>query len=227
MFWKLLNYEYYFYRALLEKILSKKKGLVLDAGCGKGEGVSFQSSVGVDIEKENILIAKRKRLNTSFVVANLEHLPFKSDVFDGVISVDVLEHVVHKDEMIKEVARVTREGGFFAGSTSNYLNPILTIDTLAPQLLKPFEQRYAQGHYDRHFRFSPKTITSTFRRHGFEPSIYLLGFPLFNPWLYFNTKPPWFAPIWILFDRLTKRHPFNLLKETMLFHAFLVRASGN
>lgn len=47
------------------------------------------------------------------VVGRVEHLPFRSDHFDLVLCTQVLQYVPEPAEAIREIARVTKPGGFF------------------------------------------------------------------------------------------------------------------
>ena len=39
-------------------------------------------------------------------------LPFDDGIFDLVINKDVLEHLVHPEHLVSEIARITRRGGY-------------------------------------------------------------------------------------------------------------------
>jgi len=92
---------------------------VLDAGCGYGDitlGLSNRYKItGVDPYNKCIEDANSTRksleLPCNFIQASAEKLCFKNDVFDLVISYNVLEHVDHQKEMIKEFSRVLNPGG--------------------------------------------------------------------------------------------------------------------
>jgi len=137
--------------------------------------------------------------------------------------VDVLEHVPDKDKAIAEISRTCKYGAAFLGSTSNSLNPILFFDSFAPRsVVKILAEKFAPGHYERHRRYSPKKLIQTLQRLGFcVQNIKLLGFPPFQPWLYHysDRKVPWYAYLWILFDKITNKRPLNFLKEVITFYA--------
>lgn len=85
---------------------------VLDAGCGDGFlleeiGKKTDNCVGVDISGVALRGAK-KRLgeNTRLVQAFLEHLPFKDDAFDVVVTAHALEHVRDLKAAAGELKRV-------------------------------------------------------------------------------------------------------------------------
>jgi len=97
---------------------------VLDLGCGPGDSVDLFRAlnprvhwVGVDVE-ESPEVTGRTRTDAEFVTFDGEQLPFEDASFDLVYCKQVLEHVERPHELLREVARVLRPGGSFAGSTS-------------------------------------------------------------------------------------------------------------
>ena len=85
---------------------SFKSGLILDVGCAEG------FVVGVDLD-ESIKIAKAKVKNAGFVQATITNLPFKSECFDAITLLEVLEHLPDPimNEGIQEVDRVLKPKG--------------------------------------------------------------------------------------------------------------------
>jgi SAM-dependent methyltransferase len=97
---------------------------VLDLGCGAGDSVELFRQldsgvrwVGVDIE-DSTEVRARSRTDAEFHTFDGVHLPFEDSSFNLVYSKQVLEHVVEPAPLIREVTRVLRPGGHFAGSTS-------------------------------------------------------------------------------------------------------------
>jgi SAM-dependent methyltransferase len=97
---------------------------VMDLGCGAGDSVDLFRSVdpdvswvGVDVE-ESPEVAGRTRADAEFVTFDGRRLPFEDESFDLVYCKQVLEHVEHPHELVREAARVLRPGGHLAGSTS-------------------------------------------------------------------------------------------------------------
>jgi SAM-dependent methyltransferase len=83
---------------------------VLDAGAGEGRyRTSFtrQQYVGVD----NGAGDASWNYSQLDVIGNLEHIPFADAAFQAVISVVVLEHTPEPQQVVAEMARVTRPSG--------------------------------------------------------------------------------------------------------------------
>src|ERR1051325_10286005 len=51
-----------------------------------------------------------------------QNLPFKEESFDGVDLIEVIEHVEHQAQLIREMARVVKRGGVIVISTPNVMN---------------------------------------------------------------------------------------------------------
>ena len=98
----------------LNELKNNRGKRLLDIGCGTGfvmrkAAGKFDFVVGVDISK-NML----KKVKSGFpVCADLEHLPFKDDVFDAETAVAVLHHIPSHQAMFSEAYRVLRKRGVF------------------------------------------------------------------------------------------------------------------
>ena len=77
-----------------------KDGLLLDCGAGR-RNVYYPNVVNFEIAD----------YDTTDVLGVGEHLPFKDDSFDAVISIAVLEHVRDPFRCAQEIARVLKPGG--------------------------------------------------------------------------------------------------------------------
>jgi len=106
-----------------------KQQVGLDLGCGIGPGLmamkpDFEFVIGLDTNLSSLLVAK-KRLeqesikNVMLVQGSALLLPFRCNIFDLVISINVLEHVFEPINMFEEVRRVLNEKGRFAGDSRN------------------------------------------------------------------------------------------------------------
>ncbi|XP_033921427.1 putative methyltransferase DDB_G0268948 [Melopsittacus undulatus] len=97
--------------------------LVLDVGCGSGQGTRFLAEhfkkvVGMDISKAQIQEAKEglSMPNVSYLVCPAEELPFKDASVDLLTSFTAA-HWFDTDGFMREVQRVVRPGGCVAIST--------------------------------------------------------------------------------------------------------------
>lgn len=121
---------------------------VLDAGAGEGRYrnyVSHTRYVAVDfgVGDETWDYGKLDS------VADLHHLPFLDEVFDGVICTQVLEHVRYPERVIGELARVMKPGGHL----------FLSAPQSWHQHQKPHD----------YFRFTSFALDAVFREAGLTP----------------------------------------------------------
>ena len=97
-----------------------KTGLFLEIGAATFEQVEahkemFNKIVGLDFEFEKL--ARSTGIN--LVNADAQFLPFKNNIFDGIISHHVIEHIEDDALFIKEAKRTLKAGGFAILGTPN------------------------------------------------------------------------------------------------------------
>jgi SAM-dependent methyltransferase len=112
-------------------------GQVLVDGCGVGMYVKAlaphaDTVYGIDIEGDHLEIAVETSPDARLQLAMGEALPYADDVFDLVLSHEVLEHVLDDRTAAAEIVRVLKRGG--------------RAIIFAPNRLYPFE---THGHYWR------------------------------------------------------------------------------
>lgn len=112
------------YEALIERL--PQDAVVLDIGSGEGYGTaslarSARLVVGMDYSFEAVSHASERYGSgkLAFVVADAQRLPFRSDAFDVVSSLQVIEHFTDTQAHLRDVARVLRGDGFHFCATPN------------------------------------------------------------------------------------------------------------
>ena len=102
--------------SLLKKYAKSSRNLkILDAGCGTGllarKLAAFGEVWGIDISPHALYYAKKR--NVRVKKASVTALPFKSDTFDVVVSIDVIYHQKVKNDVkaLKEFYRVLKSNG--------------------------------------------------------------------------------------------------------------------
>lgn len=94
--------------------------MVLDVGCGSGrimKNVHLADVVGIDISTSLLRKARDKYLNVRY--GNAENIPFIDGLFDRVYCSEVIEHLLHPENAVNEIHRVTRKGGIAVISIPN------------------------------------------------------------------------------------------------------------
>jgi SAM-dependent methyltransferase len=87
---------------------------ILDAGCGTGGNLQrfagLGDAVGVDPSADAVRFCQERGLE-SVQQAGLESLPFEDGEFDLVAATDVIEHIAAEQQALRELWRVTTNGG--------------------------------------------------------------------------------------------------------------------
>ncbi len=128
---------------------------ILEIACGTGFGCHMlaeagaRSVVGMDVTAEAVAAAAQSfgSSQVSFTQGDGTALPFGDGTFDLVTSFETIEHVPRYEVFLKELRRVTREGGQLVLSTPNVLvtsryprNPF-HVHEFAPDELRELLQR--------------------------------------------------------------------------------------
>jgi ubiquinone/menaquinone biosynthesis C-methylase UbiE len=152
------DYETAMFRTLGEKILSTMEindiqkflnpqsfDLILDVGIGSGRVTreilkkSNANVIGLDVSKTNIESAKthlsiQNLGGYELVVADGQYLPFKEDVFDGIVCVRTLKYLKNYEQAISEASRVLKSGKVFVLDLSSPLGYELILRHITPSL---------------------------------------------------------------------------------------------
>lgn len=124
----------------LQEYLPKVSRLkILDLGCGAG-GVCVSLAnrnnrvVGLDLDKKLINLTKINVEDSedgfpnyggvSEIRASGTSIPFKDETFDLIVCNDVIEHLDEQKELISEIYRVLKEGGYLYLTTPNKRYPV-------------------------------------------------------------------------------------------------------
>jgi SAM-dependent methyltransferase len=123
----------------------------LEVGSGEGYGTALLAQaasgvVGIDYDALTVHHARATYPAARFVRANLAALPVRGDVFDVVLSLQVIEHVWNHPEFLLECRRTLRPGGRLLVTTPNRLtfspgssapvNPFHTKEFTAAELVE-------------------------------------------------------------------------------------------
>ena len=115
---------------------------LLDLGCGAGFLLRrFEDTavgIGSDFSLEALAHA-RKAGSRRVLSSDSTALPFRSGTFDGVVCLDVLEHIEDDRAALREIARVLRPGGVFLFAVPAF-----------PALWRDHDEMY--GHFRRYRR---------------------------------------------------------------------------
>jgi malonyl-CoA O-methyltransferase len=103
------------YLLTLESIRNSKSTKILDAGCGKGRYLRLlaQSGLPLELHGADLSHAVMETIPAPIKTAqgSLLSLPYADESFDFVYTCEALEHAVHLDGALRELARVLKPGG--------------------------------------------------------------------------------------------------------------------
>jgi len=130
---------------IIRRVSAPLTGLrILDLGCGTGHLSLLMEQrnrvVSYDPAYQGVAITRRRRkTRAGAVVGGGEALPFRDGSFDGVLLIDVLEHIADDHQVAREVRRVVRPGGY-----------VLCMVPENPRLYSRIDE--ANGHLRRYSR---------------------------------------------------------------------------
>ena len=115
---------------LLDLLQPRPEEVILDVGCGTGvftlDILGFGPRItGLDISCPMLKRAELKAKGFPFraVAGDMKSLPFADECFDKVVSMTALEFVEDGREVVKDLLRVTKNGGVVVATTLNSLSP--------------------------------------------------------------------------------------------------------
>lgn len=116
---------------MIRQYLPLQGARALDVGCGIGTYVEkFRAleaaAFGVDVDLERVTRGHVEKNLDTLTLSASEQLPFETEVFDGVLLHEVIEHVNDDRATVHEAHRVTKRGGVVIIFAPNRLYPFET-----------------------------------------------------------------------------------------------------
>ena len=109
-------------------------GRVLDLGCAFGFATRMlerrgYDAVGIDSSPDYIAHARHANPLGTYLLADAAHVPLPDAGFDGILFLDVLEHIADEDGAVREIARLLKSGGTLVVSVP-HRGPLAPLDSL-------------------------------------------------------------------------------------------------
>ena len=118
-----------FRRQATDHFINNGTDAALEIGCGRGGNLVILSKmyryvVGIDPCLSNLILAKKlleeKRVSNVLLIRGYgQKVPYPSFSFDYVTAINVLEHVIDIDTIVKEIYRIMCTGGIFVADSRN------------------------------------------------------------------------------------------------------------
>lgn len=106
--------------------LKIKAHTYLDLGCGDGQIteivvriVRAKEVYGIDIDNGALKSAKLRKVKTFNLDLSKDKIPQNDNSVDLVTAFELIEHLINPDNMLKEVFRILKQGGYLLLSTPN------------------------------------------------------------------------------------------------------------
>ena len=106
----------------VSKLIEPTDGKILDIGCADGmfskvilDKSKAESLIGMDVLEKSVKWANkhwRRNQRLRFVVGDAHKLKYKTETFDAVFALEVLEHVHNPLKVIEEIKRILKKGGY-------------------------------------------------------------------------------------------------------------------
>lgn len=147
--------EYFWYRTLrsivnmnLNRIIKRLPGNhMLDGGCGTGALLKYLQKktsfdrIGLDFSYRGLQFCRKRNTSDSLIQGTVNSLPFISDYFSLITSIDVLQHKEVQDvQALNEYYRVLQPGGFIMLNLPAYKSLFSTHD-VAVQTVRRYRRK--------------------------------------------------------------------------------------
>jgi ubiquinone/menaquinone biosynthesis C-methylase UbiE len=114
-------------RAMCETAGVRPGQRALDVGCGSGalvaalaDALGAENVTGIDPSEPFVEAARARVPRARIAVGSAESLPFADDEFDATLAQLVVNFLADPDQGLREMSRVTRQGGVVAGCVWDY-----------------------------------------------------------------------------------------------------------
>ena len=146
---------------------------ILDIGCGHGETTHElkntypQADVtGLDLERENVMAARRLTPDLNHVQGDGGKLPFSDHSFDMIVMLEVIEHFTNPRALLSEARRTMKRTGVLVLSTPNPNSLTACTGRMMRRIMRlPAWNAWDTSHQRL---YSPGDLADLLRAEGFE-----------------------------------------------------------
>lgn len=132
---------------------------LLDIGCGSSPIIThYPGATGIDTNRDKLKYLEKKVPEGNFALISAEKLEFKTQTFDDIICIEVLEHLSNPENTIAEIARVLKPGGRVALATPDY-----------SRVLWRMAERFTPYKEDHCYKFTKEKLEQMCLKYGLKP----------------------------------------------------------
>ena len=136
-------------RSLLDP---SKGGIVLDVGAGQGAFTEWLTERRYRAVAIGLMASQYKFGGAPYVVADVDQgLPIRSESVEGIVAIELLEHLEQPLKLVREAARCLVMGGYLIVTTPN----VLSLGSKLSILLRNYPLYFGQSDYVTNGHISP------------------------------------------------------------------------
>jgi ubiquinone/menaquinone biosynthesis C-methylase UbiE len=136
----------------------------LDAGCGTGEFAELLQGLGRNVSAVDASPEMVKRCKVPATVADIEHLPYADETFDGILCSSVLEYLERPQMALREFHRVLKPNSTLLVSVPNSNSVLRVLQACSFSLFRtPRYMEYSRNAY------SAEKFNQLLSAEGFSP----------------------------------------------------------
>jgi SAM-dependent methyltransferase len=125
---------------------------VLDVGAGQGAFTEWLCAHGYRTFAIGLISDQYRFDGAPFIVANLDQgLPIRSESVEGIVAIEVLEHLEQPFQLVREAARCLQMGGWLIVTTPN----VLSLGSKLSLFLRNYPVYFGPNDYTNNGHLSP------------------------------------------------------------------------
>lgn len=155
---------YYFTKEIIPFLPEDKHIRILEIGCGNGSLIramlkaDYKDITGIDLSNEQVEMARKLGVQQAHCISAADFLKGKSEVFDVIIAIDVIEHFT-KNELVEFLVMV-----------KNALKPEGGVLFRTPNMDAPLTSLYSYGDFTHECLLNKSSALQVMKSVGFSES---------------------------------------------------------
>ena len=152
----------YEFRILRKMSSPKNMEIVLEIGCGNGNGTKLikkyfapKKIIAIDLDERMIKIAQQRNTDSSatFQVMNAAQLNFPNNYFDAIFDFGIIHHIPNWKDCIQELKRVLKPNGKIILEDLSIETFSIGIGKLWKKILEhPYDNMYTKSQFSQYLK---------------------------------------------------------------------------